>query len=368
MASPDLRHALVLGASGISGWSFINQLLQGYPQPGTWSRITGVTRKPMSEEEFSYWPQSGEDTAFQLVSGFDIHNDTEETLREKFKRDVLDIHTVTQVYYLVQDPPSKDDDPEPFAASLNSLRKTVTVIEDLAPNLEFIHLQYGTFIYGTKWMSEYSADKPWSWCETRPDEIIGFVPRINSYNAVYPIAMFLSLHRFINGQGAECPFPGSFGAWKALSSDAGANMIAKASIHLSLHPDPSIKGEGFNVASSETPWSWEMKWPALCEWFGLVGKPPVDNEKKETRSPGPDRYIQTHEAEYRDMVHEYNLKAWNIASPSMDGSENWGLTKLNSDRQLDLHKLRSVGFMEDESPRDTWINVLELMRKARLIP
>ncbi|KAM5472799.1 hypothetical protein MauCBS54593_002511 [Microsporum audouinii] len=401
MAAPNIRHALVLGASGISGWSFINQLLQGYPRPSTWKRITGVTRKPMSKEEISYWPQTCEDAAFHIASGFDIHNDSKELLKEKFKREIVDIHSVTHLYYLVQDPPSKDNDTEPFATCLNSLRKTVTVIESLASNLEFIHLQYGTYIYGvcfteefyhtvplseslpplrkplvdrlhypvwTKWMNEYSADKSWKWCETRPDEIIGFVPRINSYNAIYPVAMFLSLYKFINGQGTVCPFPGSFGTWKALSNDAGADMIAKASIHLSLHPDPSIKGEGFNVASSETPWSWEMKWPALCEWFGLVGGPPVDNEKSKTSSPGPDRYIQSHEVEYKNMIQEYNLKAWDIVSPSMDGSENWGLTKLNFDRQLDLQKLRSTGFVDDESPQDTWVGVLELMKKVRIIP
>lgn len=191
---------------------------------------------------------------------------------------------------------------------------------------------------------------------------------MNSYNAVYPIAMFLSLYRFINGKSAPCPFPGSLGAWKALSSDAGADMIAKASIHLSLHPDPRIKGEGFNVASSGTPWSWELKWPPLCEWFGLIAEPPVDKKKSKTSSQGPDRYIQSHEVEYKSMIQAYGLKTWNVASPSMDGSENWGLTKLNFDRHLDLQKLRSTGFMEEESPRDTWINVLELMREARIIP
>lgn len=241
MAASNARHALVLGASGISGWSFINQLLQGYPRAGTWSRITGVTRKPMSREEVSFWPQSHEDPAFRLVSGFDIHNDQEQTLMAKFQKEVTDIHTVTHLYYLdawcfiasltgstlagipnvltsfvdlpVQDPPSNYDDDEPFAASLKSLQKTVTVIESLAPNLEFIHLQYGTFIYGvcfteefyhtaplseslpplrkplldrlhypvwTKWMHEYSRDKPWKWCETRPDEVIGMLTTLAS--------------------------------------------------------------------------------------------------------------------------------------------------------------------------------------------
>lgn len=54
----------------------------------------------MSREEASYWPKSGEDLAFRLVSGFDIHNDQEQTLMAKFQKEVPDTHTVTHLYYL----------------------------------------------------------------------------------------------------------------------------------------------------------------------------------------------------------------------------------------------------------------------------
>jgi hypothetical protein len=106
----------------------------------------------------------------------------------------------------VSDPLPNPEDPDPHAISLNALRKTVTILDRLAPNLEFFHLQYGTFIYGIcfpddfyfpvplteslpplkepfgsflgyavlrSFMEKYSADKPWKWCETRPGEVIG---------------------------------------------------------------------------------------------------------------------------------------------------------------------------------------------------
>lgn len=130
----------------------------------------------------------------------------------------------------MQDPPSKDNDTEPFATCLNSLRKTVTVIESLASNLEFIHLQYGTYIYGvcfteefyhtvplseslpplrkplvdrlhypvwTKWMNEYSADKSWKWCETRPDEIIGMKKSLFDLSFRKPLFSHTEHQRFI---------------------------------------------------------------------------------------------------------------------------------------------------------------------------
>ncbi|WEW58825.1 hypothetical protein PRK78_004293 [Emydomyces testavorans] len=391
-------HALVIGASGLSGWAFTNELLHDYPRPGIWSRITGVTRKPMSEEEMSYWPK---DDRFTLASGFDLHNDDKDVLRQKFETKVKEVGSVTHVYYLIHDPLPDFDSPNPFAASLGALSKTLSTIESLAPNLRFIHLQYGTFIYGicfpddihyqaplsedlpplqkpwcdvlhyqvwTDFMTDFSKGKSWMWCETRPSEIIGFVPRVNYYNVAYPIAVYLSLYKYINGQGAECPFPGSFGAWKALSSQGGAEMIAKAAIHLSLVEDPSVNGQGYNVASSATPSNWEMTWPVICSWFGLLGKPPVDNEKDKTRLPGPDEYIGMHETEYKKMLEEYGLKDWPVVSPSMDGSANWGLTKLNVNSQLNLQKLRSTGFTEEETMKDTWTRAFELMRKAKVIP
>lgn len=145
-------------------------------------------------------------------------------------------------------------------------------------------------------------------------------------------------------------------------------MIAKEAIHLSLLNDPSVKGQGYNVASSATPASWEITWPAICSWFGLLGKPPVDREKDTTKSPGPDDYIRAHETEYKRMLEEYGLKGWSVVSPTMDGSSNWGLTKLNFNRQLSLQKLRSTGFTEDEAPKDSWIAALERMSKAKVIP
>ncbi|EEP77034.1 predicted protein [Uncinocarpus reesii 1704] len=391
-------HAIVLGASGISGWAFTNQLLQDYPRPGIWDRITGLTRKPMSEEELSYWPR---DERFTLASGFDLHNDEEDVLRQKLEDRVKDVESLTHVYYLIQDPPVDFNCSDPFAVSINALRRTLSAIESLAPNLRFVHLQYGTFIYGvcftndfyhpvplvedlpplkkplcdmlhyqtcTNFMGEFSKGKSWRWCETRPDEIIGFVPRMNAYNAAYPIAMYLSLFAHINGQGAECPFPGSFGAWKALSNIAGADIIAKAAIHLSLLDEPSLNGEGYNVASSASPANWEMTWPAICSWFGLVGKPPIDNETDKTGSPGPDEYISMHDTEYKEMVDVFRLKGWPVSSPSMDGSPNWELTKLNFDRHLSLQKLKSTGFKDDEEPAESWIRTFERMRKAKVIP
>lgn len=60
--------------------------------------------RPMNEEEVSYWPK---DERLQLVSGVDFVGDSEEALKGKFSSGIVDVESVTQVYYLgmmVRDP------------------------------------------------------------------------------------------------------------------------------------------------------------------------------------------------------------------------------------------------------------------------
>ncbi|KAK2794790.1 hypothetical protein FQN52_007560 [Onygenales sp. PD_12] len=150
--TPLYHHALVLGASGISGWAFVHQILHDYPRSGTWAKVTGVTKRPMNAEEISYWPRDDEGR-LQLLSGVDFADDTEEEVRGKFVAGVVDVEMVTPVYYLVS---------PPHAKALDTLRKAVVVIDSLAPNLKFIHLQYGTFIYGTCFADEFYMPVPLS--------------------------------------------------------------------------------------------------------------------------------------------------------------------------------------------------------------
>lgn len=88
-----MSHALVLGASGISGWSIVNQALI-YPTPSTFSRITGTTNRPLLIDE----ARIPKDARVKLVSGIDFTKSIEEVSR-LLKEKVHDIHTVTHVFF-----------------------------------------------------------------------------------------------------------------------------------------------------------------------------------------------------------------------------------------------------------------------------
>lgn len=95
--SPKMTHALVLGASGLIGWSVVAQLLSGYPSSGTFTRITAVTNRPLSLEE-SFWPTPNADgPTLELVSGVDLTKSEEEV--EEMLKKVQGIEGVRVVFY-----------------------------------------------------------------------------------------------------------------------------------------------------------------------------------------------------------------------------------------------------------------------------
>lgn len=88
-----MAHALILGASGISGWSILNQARR-YPTPTTFSRITGTTNRPLSLER----AQIPLDDRIQLVSGVDFTKAVDEVVTS-LKEKIADVHTVTHVFF-----------------------------------------------------------------------------------------------------------------------------------------------------------------------------------------------------------------------------------------------------------------------------
>ena len=89
------NHALVYGASGISGWSIVNAILNGYPSKDAFSRVTAMVNRPLTRE-MALWP---DDPRLQIVFGVDLVKGTQEELEEQIKEKVKDVETVTQVYF-----------------------------------------------------------------------------------------------------------------------------------------------------------------------------------------------------------------------------------------------------------------------------
>ncbi len=68
MTSPKpAYHALVLGASGITGWAIAKEALN-YPSPTTFDRVIALSRRPLTKAQ-ALLP---EDERLELYSGIDL--------------------------------------------------------------------------------------------------------------------------------------------------------------------------------------------------------------------------------------------------------------------------------------------------------
>jgi hypothetical protein len=131
------KSALVFGASGVTGWSFINEILNDYPKPNIWKRAHALTNRPLSQEQ-SQWPN---DPRLNIVSGIDLLSNSQESLEKTLQEQIPDISEVTHVYYLAYK--ADTDVQKELEEAVSMWKKAVIAVDNLCPALEFIVLQTG---------------------------------------------------------------------------------------------------------------------------------------------------------------------------------------------------------------------------------
>ncbi|KAL5118225.1 hypothetical protein ACEQ8H_003897 [Pleosporales sp. CAS-2024a] len=383
------NHALIYGASGISGWAIVNAILNGYPSRDAFSKVTAMVNRPLTRE-MALWP---EDARLQMVSGVHLLEGTQEELEQKIKEKVDQVENVTQVYFYAY----KQSDDAEYECKVNEemLQRSVTAIDHLSSKLSYVLLPTGTKIYGCQMLDQFpfsndlplkeslppipepyisqlfyynqidclkriSKDKSWSWCEVRPDNIIGFVPNNNAYNLAQTLALYLSLYRAVEGQAAKCPFPGTAKSWVNKYNESPQDMVAHFSIYASLHADKTAS-QSFNVGGQEDTWS--GKWPIICDYFGLKGTGPEEG------SPQPGAYIAAHRMEWDALEQKHNLKRGSVDSDiSHPGFQYFIMTMLDFDRQMSMEASHKAGFTQEIRTPETWKIAFDRMRQAKVIP
>lgn len=89
------HHAIVFGASGITGWSITDQILKGYPTKDTFAKVTALTNRPLPFED-TLWPKSDKLQTAQVNL---MNEGGQEALEADLKSKVKDIETVSHVYF-----------------------------------------------------------------------------------------------------------------------------------------------------------------------------------------------------------------------------------------------------------------------------
>jgi len=181
------------------------------------------------------------------------------------------------------------------------------------------------------------------------------------------LALYLSLYRHINGEGAEVQFPGTEISWAALSNDSSQDLIARFAIYASLNPKTCGKGQRFNTADNSKASSWSKKWPVICAYFGLKGVPPPAGGS----GPQPPAYVQEHVDEWRKLEKKHSLVTGRVGNDlSYQGFPYFIMTMFNFDRHLDITKeLKAWGSKKEEiDTKEAWYTAFDRFRKAKIIP
>jgi len=90
--SPIGLQALVFGASGITGWAIANSALS-YPTSTSFSRVVGLTSRPLTPESARFPP----DPRLELNAGLDLSQDVSSIVA--YLKTVENIKEITHVYF-----------------------------------------------------------------------------------------------------------------------------------------------------------------------------------------------------------------------------------------------------------------------------
>lgn len=380
-----MAHALILGASGISGWALLNQI-RTYPTTSTFKRITAVTRRPFTLEQ----AQIPQDDRITIASGIDLTKSASE-VASALKEKVPDIDSVSHVFFAAY---IQEKDFETLKqTNTRLLEVAVSATERVAAGLRSVVLQTGGKGYGLEFpkqvsimpplketnpripepyaskifyytqydlLKKMSEGKAWTFSEVRPDGIVGFVPGSNAMNMAQGIAIYLSIYKVVKGEGATVPFPGHEHGYHSKHSDTFQDILAKMEIFAAVNTDKCGDGGVFNVADGQTV-SWSQVWPRLCEHFGLVGGGPVAG------STAIESFVKEHKAVWINMAEKYGLKK-NLVEEQGWGHTHFMMVDFDFDRQYDLSKARSVGFDEAIDTAEGYFISWERMRAAKILP
>ncbi|RAL02178.1 SDR family oxidoreductase [Aspergillus ibericus CBS 121593] len=385
------HHAIVFGCSGINGWALVNQLLSDYPAPGTFSKVTAVANRAFTPDE-AQWPT---DDRLQIVSGVDLLVSDDAVLGKTLAEKIPSAETISHVYYAAYR--ASDVPADECRLNKEMLRAAVQTLETLSSKLSFVTLITGTKAYGVYLLdkfpfrdqvplkedlprvpAEYAQDlfyyhevdllqelstgKRWSWCEVRPDVIVGVAPFGNANCMAQTMGIYLSLYRELEGEGARVPFPGNETTWRLLSTDSNQDIIARFCIHASMQPREKVHTRAFNIADSARPVSWSERWPALAAYFGLEGVGP--NEA----SLHPTVYMDQNWERLQALCRDRGLKE-DVIYRSMHntGARMGSLRLMDFDRPFDLTRARALGFEEEMDTAMSWHTAFERVRKAKIM-
>ncbi|MCR4470429.1 SDR family oxidoreductase [Burkholderia sp. SCN-KJ] len=348
-----MKHALVVGATGVIGGAIARELASS----GKW-HVTCVTRAGTSLD-------GCEGVAVDIMDEAQV------------TRAASNIRPVTHLFFAAyQSRPNRFEEIEP---NVTMLRHAIDLAEARSL-LERVVLITGGKYYGVQWgaiktparetdprhlgpnfyynqqdyLEQRAAAAQWSWTNLVPPYVTGFSER-SPMNLVMAIAVLATLSR---ESGVPLRFPGPTSAWNSLHHLADANVIADAA-HWAAEA-PTAANEMFNIANGD-PGRWRYVWPTLADFFGLDTAEPL---------PVPLQQLALcMQGTWQKIAERYALRQPDITK-LVDWK--WADYMFNSafcnDVVLELGKIRRAGFNGSVSAETALEMRFRELREKKLIP
>lgn len=96
---PQYNHALVFGASGLTGWGVVDQLLKGYPEKGTFNRVSALINRPLELAHTGWTIDSPGGPKIQLVPHVNLLEGSVDDFANELNSKVESLQTVTHAFY-----------------------------------------------------------------------------------------------------------------------------------------------------------------------------------------------------------------------------------------------------------------------------
>ena len=192
------------------------------------------------------------------------------------------------------------------------------------------------------------------WSVHRPHTIIGYAVG-NAMNMGVTLAAYATICR---ETGRPFLFPGSAAQWNGLTDMTDARLLARQLEWAST--TPAARNQAFNVVNGDV-FRWNWMWARIAEWFGLQPAPfpgrgtPLEQQLADA-GPAWRGIAQRHGLSESDL--NRLASAWH--------------TDADLGRPIevvtDMGKSRKLGFLDYQATDDSFFDLFNTLRQARIIP
>jgi nucleoside-diphosphate-sugar epimerase len=237
-----------------------------------------------------------------------------------------------------------------YASHLGPFRTPARESDPRTPGADFYYAEEDL-------VRQRQAGKRWTWTAVRPHSVCGYAAG-NPMSLVSVIGIYGSMLREL---GQPFGFPGSPRCFEALFNVCDADLLSRASIHVSTAS--ACANQAFNVNNGDF-FRWKNLWPALAGFFGLAPAGPQPYLMAE--------FLRDKQPLWEKMTATYRLKPfpYGRAAAWAQGDYTPPHSRIACEYDVisDLVKIRQHGFCEVVDSERMFLRVLDRLRDEKVIP